>query len=435
MKTRSIMLVRNAVYAIITFGVVSSVFIYFVPLNLRANQDNKEKTIFFADNMTAAHNLIIKQFNKKNKGYIKVVPINLDHHKLNTNKRKALITRNLSTQRSKVDIFAIDYIWLPRFVKWSEPLTKYFAKKDLTNIYPELLPACYDGGQLYAIPFFYDIGVLFYRGDILAQITNHKKWREILRRGITWDEMARLKNTYSRSKPFYVVQAKAYEGLICNYLEIGAGKGVKMFDGNKFNFSGKKIFELNKSIFSLFHSRHIISQQSLHFDEEASFTYGLKNDFLFIRSWVTNICNLKFPKNLNLKLKQLRMAALPRDKSGPPLSALGGWNLIISKYSRNKKEAAEFLKFVISEKAQNELYKMGCNMPVLNTIDLSLPSRNGHLARIIKEGWIKNSIRRPANVDYTRISEIYARLLNQMLQGNRSIDDELNLARKAQNDL
>jgi len=129
------------------------------------------------------------------------------------------------------------------------------------------------------------------------------------------------------------------------------------------------------------------------------------------------------------------MAALPREKVGPATSALGGWNLVISKYSRNKNEAAAFLKFVISEKAQNELFKMGCNIPVLNTIDLSLPTKNKHLLRIIKEGWIKNSIRRPSNVNYTRMSEIYSRLLNQMIQGERSIEDALSRARQAQNDL
>jgi hypothetical protein len=42
--------------------------------------------------------------------------------------RKQLLTRALRSKSTCLDIFAVDLGRVPRFVKWAEPLAKYFSQ-------------------------------------------------------------------------------------------------------------------------------------------------------------------------------------------------------------------------------------------------------------------------------------------------------------------
>lgn len=203
-------ILRNFFFILLFTSVLIIVFFYLAPLQSAQSEQNSETIIYFADNMTSAHQRLIEMYNERNKGHIKVKPINLDHHKLDTNRRKELITRNLRSQRSKVDLFAIDHIWMPRFANWAEPLDNYISKEEIDNILPELLPSCYNEDKLYTLPFFYDLGVMYYREDIIKKLSDSDQWLANLESGITWEQLFKLKKLYFKNKPVYVFQAKAY---------------------------------------------------------------------------------------------------------------------------------------------------------------------------------------------------------------------------------
>jgi multiple sugar transport system substrate-binding protein len=369
-------------------------------------------------------------FNKENKGRIRVEPIHLDHHKLDTNKRKELIFRNLRSQRSKADIFAIDNIWMPRFAKWAEPLEKYLSEEEINELLPELLISCYYENNIYTLPMFYDLGVLFYRQDLIDKLPDAKIWTDRLSKGITWDQVYKLKDNYFSGRPVYVFQAKAYEGLICNYLEIGAGLGAPVFHADKFLLRKDNILKVNSFLTDLVQNKKIVPPEVVNFDEAGSFVFALENDIPLIRAWITNINNINFPVHFNEKVNNLKIAPLPRKEGKNLAMALGGWNLIISKYSRNKTEAASFLKFVISERAQSELFAAGRHLPVLKNIQFESSAGNSNLTKPLSAEWIKYSIRRPSDHNYTRLSDIYSGLLNKALQGQVNADEVYKLARE-----
>ncbi len=110
------------------YGLLFTLFIFSLVLLLiynlfslnRDRLDQREAVkIYFADNMSKAHLTLIDRFNRLHKDEIEIVPIDLPFSKFTTNERKELIARSLRDKDSRIDIFAVDKIWVPRFAKWA----------------------------------------------------------------------------------------------------------------------------------------------------------------------------------------------------------------------------------------------------------------------------------------------------------------------------
>jgi hypothetical protein len=67
----------------------------------RRSESLEPVQVYFADNISHSHKLVIEEFNRLYRGKIEVIPDNLPFEKFSTNDRKELLTRSL---RSKSDI-------------------------------------------------------------------------------------------------------------------------------------------------------------------------------------------------------------------------------------------------------------------------------------------------------------------------------------------
>ena len=94
----------------------------------------KVKKIYFADRITAAHAILIAEYNKLHAGEIEVVPVDFPNNDFSTNERKEIVARSLRGSGDGIDIFAVDLIWVQRFAKWCEPLDKYFTEPEKERI-------------------------------------------------------------------------------------------------------------------------------------------------------------------------------------------------------------------------------------------------------------------------------------------------------------
>ena len=228
------------IYFLILIAIITSLIFYLFPFQNEFITSDKVAKVYFADNITQAHTELIKIFNKKYKGKIEVIPVDIPTVKFTTNKRKELITRTLRSRNSRIDIFAVDQIWIPRFAKWAEPLDGYFSKQELNNLLPQAVNTCVYNDSLFAVPFFIDVGVLYYRKDLIKKFANHEEIEAKLKEGITWEELLKLKNKNINNKYLYVFQGDAYEGLICNYIEmLGTDEG-NIYNEGKFNVYNSK---------------------------------------------------------------------------------------------------------------------------------------------------------------------------------------------------
>jgi len=176
----------------ILISVISIIFFIYLPFQIDMSSETSIKKLYYIDNISEAHLKIIKKFNEKYKNQIEVVPINLPFYHFTTNDRKEILTRSLRSRGDGIDIFAVDLIWIPRFAKWGYTMDRSFDERTLTEVNQMALRACYHNNNLVAFPLFLDIGVLYYRKDLIQSMPDGNAIEEKIQNSLTWDEFISL---------------------------------------------------------------------------------------------------------------------------------------------------------------------------------------------------------------------------------------------------
>lgn len=421
------------IYLIILFAIIVSVVFYLFPFQNDFIKEEKVAKVYFADNITKAHTELITIFNEKYKGKIEVIPVNIPTEKFTTNKRKELITRTLRSRNSRIDVFAVDQIWIARFAKWAEPLEEYFPPSELEELLPQALNTCVYNDTLFAIPFFIDVGVLYYRKDLIEKLGNASEVKEKLKNGITWDELIKLKKSFL-GEYLYVFQGDAYEGLICNYFEI-LGEENAVYNNGKFDVYNPKTIASAQQLVDFIYKYKLTPYDVVEFDESKSYEYALENDVPFFRGWPTTIKYSNLISRTTHKLNLLDAAALPKGSSSPAAPTIGGWNFILSRFSTVKNEAITFIKFVLSEEIQELNYSSGSYLPIIKSLynDDRIIKEYPRLGEFKK--FLENGLHRPSDYNYTKISDVLSLYLNKALKKELTVDEALKSAQSQINSI
>jgi len=419
---------------VIFFGLICvvavSILFYFAPIKKFYKVSEVVQEIYFADNISPAHRIIIERFNNQNEGHIKVVPIDLSFEKFTTNERKELLARSLRSKNSKIDIFAVDQIWVPRFSRWAAPLESDFNDDQINGIREEILPTLYSNGKLMAVPLYMEVGVLYFRWDLLKDIPESEILFKTIKESISWEELLEIREKYFNNKEFYVFQGDNYEGLICNYIELLNENASHIYENGEFHINTPEGRVACNRLLELIQSGSA-PPDVINFNENESYLYSIKNDVPFFRAWPSMVTNLDLiPQEYHYKLDQLEFAALPHEKGKSPAPVFGGWNLMISDDSEHKEASLKFLKYCLSIEAQEILFNEGRFLPVLKT--LYSDESNIDEINILKylNTLIPKGVHRPSHVKYSTISDILSNEINKILKGEISIKDGLQSAEK-----
>ena len=210
----------NLFLGFVSMLIFALIYYWFSPTDRDISLGNQITEIYFADNISPAHQKLIDRFNSEHDGKIKVIAVNLPFTKFSTNERKELLARTLRSNSSRIDIFAVDIIWVPRFARWCHPLDSYFSAKDQKQILTCALQSCYFEDQLMAVPFYTDVGMMYYRQDIIQSLPDGLEIDRKLKASITWEQFIKLSQRFSHLKnPFYLFPADNYEGFIWSFVE------------------------------------------------------------------------------------------------------------------------------------------------------------------------------------------------------------------------
>jgi len=392
--------------------------------------DSKKPTqLYFADNISFAHRVVIDLFNEKYRNYIQVVPIDLPFDKFSTNERKELLTRAFRSQHNRIDIFCVDLIWVPRFAKWSEPLEGYFSPAQREQILSYALQSCYDRGSLVAFPLYIDIGLMYYRKDLLQVLPNFVELEEKLRRSLTWEEFIDLKSKLASSaSPFYIFPANNYEGLMCSFFEAIASQESVEARGDPMQLDTPGARRALQLLVDLVNKHRLSPPVITEFKEIEAYRYALQNDALFFRGWPGNLIHFKDPNSD--KIRNIGIAALPHFKGMRPAAVFGGWNMMVNKFSKKKEQAIKFVQFAADREIQERIFVEMGYLPANEQVYQDSVFLKSHPELVYYRELLDSGFHRPATADYTWSSDIVSYYIQRAIKQEISVSEALAQASK-----
>ncbi|RYC05686.1 ABC transporter substrate-binding protein, partial [Brucella abortus] len=310
----------------------------------------------------------------------------------------------LAAGNSDVDVYQTDIVWAPQLSDQFIDLTE--ATKDVTDAhFPSIIASQTVNGKLVALPFYTDAPALFYRKDLL------EKYNKPVPK--TWDEMAATaKDIMEKERADgkadlwgFVFQGNAYEGLTCNALEwIKSSGGGQIVEPD-----GEISVNNEKAAAAIDRARGWIGtispQGVLGYQEEESRGVWQTGNAVFMRNW-PYVYALSNSADSAVKGK-FDVAPLPAMAEGePPASALGGWNLAVSKYSTKQDAAIALVKFLASPEVQKA---EAVELSRLPTIEALYDDKDVIAAQPFMANWkpiFQNAVPRPSAATKVKYNEV-----------------------------
>lgn len=332
--------------------------------------------------------------------------------------RLALYQQILAAGADDIDVLQVDVIWPGILGDHLIDLAPYAGDAPKAH-FQAIVDNNTVGGELKAMPWFTDAGVLFYRADLLE-----KYGREA---PTTWAEMAETARIVQAGERAggadglwgYVFQGRVYEGLTCNGLEwldsFGAGTIV--------DATGEVTVDNPAAIAALTAAAGWIGtispQGVLNYTEEEARGVFQSGNAVFMRNW-PYAWALAQSDDSPVKGKVGAVALPMGGADGHHTGTLGGWNLAVSKYSAHPAIAADLVLFLASAEEQKRRAIEGSYNPTV----AALYEDEDVLAAVPFFGDLydtfTNAVARPSRATgakYNRVSAAFAETVHEVLNG------------------
>jgi trehalose/maltose transport system substrate-binding protein len=292
----------------------------------------------------------IDEWIKKTGGEHKVEIITLPHA---SNECFALYKQWLSAESFDVDILQMDVAWIGVFSDCLADLSDFFEPNDIDeqDYFPAVRDSMYSNGKMVALPLYTDCGIMYYRKDLLD------KYKKPV--PATWEELyetAKYIQDEERKDPekknrFYgfVFQAKAFEILTCNFVEIVDSFGGAIITNGKSTVDSDEVFRCVRFLIKCLNG--ICSRSVLNYSEEDARGMFQSGNAVFMRNW-PYAWSLMNDHNTVVAGKVGVFPIPPSCRGKKSSGVLGGWFMTVSKYSKHKKYAADLIKFLTSKDQQ-----------------------------------------------------------------------------------
>ncbi len=337
--------------------------------------------------------------------------------------KKSLMT-TLAAQGSDIDVIEADSIWVSQFAAagWLEDLTEFLDPiKDQYLAGP--LQTCYYNDKAYALPSYTDVGLLYYRSDLIETAPT------------TWDELVAMCQEHQGKDGIeygFVFQAQQGEPVSCNMLEFIKQNGGHDLDENgEFTMNNDNTIEALEFVEGLI-ADGISPESVLNAKPDDSRAIFEEGQALFMRNWTYAYANAQ--AETSKVAGNVGVAALPLGPNGESSSGtLGGWNYVINTYSENKEAAKVFVEFMASEEAQKIQVQMRSTLPAIEALydDAEVQEVLPYIADA--KTAVAEAQPRPQVRDYATISSVFQQYFHAALTGNQdnasameAMDAELN---------
>lgn len=332
--------------------------------------------------------------------------------------RLSLYLQMLASGADDIDVLQIDVVWAGMLASHFVDLNPYVGDLPQQH-FPVLIANNTVTGRLVAMPWWTDVGVLYYRKDLLEAhgIAPPRSWQDLTQAARTIQKAERAAGN-GRIWGF-VFQGRAYEGLTCNALE-----WISSFGGGSFvDDSGRVTVNSRETVAALTLAGSWIGDISplgvLNYDEEAARGVFQTGNAVFMRNWPYAFSLTQredSPVRGKVGVASLPGGARPAESRG----TLGGWHLAVSRYSRHPKEAASLVVFLTSLAQQKQRAIKASYNPTIPALysDPDILAANPFFADLLEP--LQKAVSRPSRVagpHYNRLSADVWRAAHDILAG------------------
>jgi multiple sugar transport system substrate-binding protein len=253
---------------------------------------------------------------------------------------------------SGYDIYNLDSQWVPEFAA-AGYIRSLQGKVPAGDFLVKPLASGKDAsGRLYAVPFTTDVGLLYYRDDLVnaAEVAGLR----------TFDQVTNLGQNTIEQHPgagltdSYVGQFGKYEGLTVNVLEIIRGYDTAAFAGNGTIADSNAITDGLQQLIDAFTGSEI-PRQELNYQEAQSLSAFATGKAVFMRNWPIYYEQILAASQPGTSTVASHFAVAPL----PFPSVLGGQDLAISAGSPHPAQALKVIDFLTSAQAERCLFAVG----------------------------------------------------------------------------
>jgi trehalose/maltose transport system substrate-binding protein len=332
-------------------------------------------------------------------------------------RQKLVLWRELlATGAAGPDVYGLDVIWPGMLSEYFIDLRPYFAS-EVSRQFPAIASRYTVDNKLVAVAYRPDIGLLYYRTDLLRQYG----YREPPK---TWDELERMAARIQAGerakgrKQFwgFVWQGAADEGLTCNALEWQAAEG------------GGRIIEEDQTI-SVNNPRAIRAWQRAAnwvgfisppgvagYREWDSLNVWAAGGAAFMRNWPSAYADSQAPGS-SVRNK-FDIALLPGGEAAR-VGTLGGWGLAVSRFSAHAREALELVRFLSRSDVQVKRSLLLSQPPTVPEL-YTLPEVRAANPRfeLLSRAFQTGIVSRPSNVagkKYQEVTDAYIEAVHSVL--------------------
>ena len=351
--------------------------------------------------------LIIKDFEKENPG----IRIQIIEAPNATDLTENLYTSAFILGDSPYDLVYMDVIWTAKFAAagWLLDLSDRVTDKDLKVFLDKDVEAGRYKRKLYRIPLRSDVGMLYYRKDLLQQAG--------VKPPETFEELVKVSQELQKKKAAtwgYVWQGAQYEGLPAMFVEI-----LKGFGGFWINPDTNEVgLDKPEAIKAVEFLRNAIAQGIsppgvTTYREEDTRRLFVSGQTAFLRNWpyVWSSANEDASK-IKGKVGIKPMVHIPGETGG---ACLGGWGMGISKTSKHPEEAWKAIQYFTSKEAQQRFTLETGNISSRRDLfaDPQIVAKYPHYRQLQKV--VESAVLRPSISQYAQASDILQRYLNATL--------------------
>jgi multiple sugar transport system substrate-binding protein len=336
--------------------------------------------------------------------------------------RHQLYVQWLNAWSTDPDILQLDVIWTPEFAAagWIRPLDEFgIPAEDLTDFFDATLRANRWSGRLYAIPWFVDAGMLYWRTDLMRAAP------------ITFTELAAVASRVVESGEVaagFVWQGARYEGLVTVFLEhlTGFGGAILAADDSVVVDSPAAVRALTFMRDSIFRDR-IVPEAVLTWQEEQARFAFQNGRAAFMRNWPYAAELLARPGESSVA-ERFAVAPMPREE-GRPAAALGGAQLAINARSQQADQAWALVQYLTAPEHMLERAEGTGQFPSRRRL-----YGNPRLAAAlpippnVAQEIVERAVPRPTTPVYSQLSGILQIQLHRALTRQASPEDALHAA-------